>query len=57
MPARAVRSRFIALLGYGDAEARLRAREAGFDQHLVKPGAPDDLKTVPAVPGPSLRAT
>ncbi len=29
--------RFIALTGYGQAEDRQRAREAGFDAHLVKP--------------------
>jgi|SRR5579863_371533 len=29
--------RLVAVTGYGRAEDRLRAREAGFDEHLVKP--------------------
>ena len=29
--------RLIAVTGYGQSEDRLRAREAGFDAHLVKP--------------------
>src|SRR5205823_5170151 len=32
--------RLIALTGYGDAEARRLAAEAGFDEHLVKPVDP-----------------
>jgi signal transduction histidine kinase/CheY-like chemotaxis protein len=39
--ARAVR--LIALTGYGDAEARRLAIDAGFDEHLVKPADPDRL--------------
>ena len=35
--------RLIALTGYGDAEARRLAAEAGFDEHLVKPVDPDTL--------------
>ena len=35
--------RLVALSGYGDDEARRRGREAGFDTHLVKPVAPEDL--------------
>ena len=27
----------VGVSGYGDAEAREQAREAGFDHHLVKP--------------------
>jgi CheY-like chemotaxis protein len=34
----------IALTGYGFPEDRERSRAAGFDRHLVKPVAPDDLK-------------
>ncbi len=34
----------IALTGYGFPEDRERSRAAGFDQHLVKPAMPDDLK-------------
>jgi CheY-like chemotaxis protein len=33
----------IALTGYGQEEARRRAKEAGFDYHLVKPVEPDAL--------------
>ncbi len=33
----------VALSGYGQPEARQRAREAGFDAHLTKPVAPDEL--------------
>jgi two-component system, sensor histidine kinase len=35
--------RLVALTGYGEAEHRQRAAEAGFDAHLVKPVDPDDL--------------
>jgi CheY-like chemotaxis protein len=34
----------IALTGYGFPEDRERSRAAGFDQHLVKPASPEDLK-------------
>ena len=34
----------IALTGYGFPEDRERSRAAGFDRHLVKPAAPEDLK-------------
>ncbi|MCL6640470.1 MAG: response regulator [Candidatus Rokubacteria bacterium] len=33
----------IALTGYGQAEDRRRAEEAGFDTHLVKPVDPEAL--------------
>ena len=33
----------IALTGYGQPEDRSRAFAAGFDHHLTKPAAPDDL--------------
>lgn len=33
----------IALTGFGFPEDRKRSREAGFDRHLVKPVAPEDL--------------
>ena len=33
-------TKLIALTGYGNAAARLRTREAGFDAHLVKPVPP-----------------
>jgi CheY-like chemotaxis protein len=31
----------VAVTGYGHEEARARAREAGFDRHLVKPVFPE----------------
>lgn len=34
----------IALTGYGFPEDRVRSRAAGFDRHLVKPAAPEDLR-------------
>lgn len=37
---------FIAVTGYGQAEDRQRAREAGFDHHLTKPIEMDQLKTL-----------
>jgi CheY-like chemotaxis protein len=37
--------RLIALTGYGQAEDRLRALEAGFDDHLVKPVDNDALQS------------
>jgi CheY-like chemotaxis protein len=36
--------RIIALTGWGQDEARQRAREAGFDHHLTKPTDPDMLE-------------
>jgi PAS domain S-box-containing protein len=36
--------RLIAMTGYGQEEDRLRAREAGFDHHLVKPVDLDSLR-------------
>ena len=34
----------IALTGYGLPDDRKRSRAAGFDRHLVKPVAPEDLE-------------
>jgi CheY-like chemotaxis protein len=34
----------IALTGYGFPEDRARSRAAGFDRHMVKPAAPEDLR-------------
>lgn len=36
----------VALSGYGQANDRLRAEEAGFDRYLVKPVDPDDLRSI-----------
>ncbi len=36
----------IALTGYGQEEDRSRSREAGFDDHLVKPVDPEDLRRI-----------
>ena len=40
------RIRLIALTGYGRDEDRRAVLSAGFDEHLVKPLAPDDLLRV-----------
>jgi len=49
--------RLVALTGYGSAEDRRRALEAGFDAHLVKPIDPSALAAVLRPPGPpSLRS-
>jgi len=40
------RAKLVALTGFGQAEDSRRAREAGFDQHLVKPAAMDKLKAL-----------
>jgi signal transduction histidine kinase/CheY-like chemotaxis protein len=37
-------ARFVALTGYGSEDDRRRTREAGFDEHLVKPLMLEDLK-------------
>jgi CheY-like chemotaxis protein len=42
----------VALTGYGQEQDRLRSREAGFDQHLVKPASIDDLRRVLALTRP-----
>jgi PAS domain S-box-containing protein len=50
--ARRIRSRrgaapiLVAITGYGQADDRRRAREAGFDAHLTKPVSPDHLAHV-----------
>ncbi|MCW1883566.1 PAS domain S-box protein [Luteolibacter flavescens] len=36
----------VALSGWGSRDDRRRSSDAGFDEHLVKPVAPDDLRTV-----------
>jgi CheY-like chemotaxis protein len=39
-------ARLVALTGWGHGQARERSREAGFDQHLVKPAAAKDLRVL-----------
>lgn len=36
--------RLVALTGYGQPEDRVRARDAGFETHIVKPIDPESLK-------------
>jgi CheY-like chemotaxis protein len=36
----------IAVTGFGNARDRERSRQAGFDEHLVKPVAPEALRTM-----------
>ncbi|WP_119718028.1 response regulator [Cognatilysobacter tabacisoli] len=36
--------RIVAVTGWGQVEDRARTREAGFDEHLVKPPAPDVIR-------------
>jgi two-component system, sensor histidine kinase len=48
----------VALTGYSEPEDRQRAKDAGFDAHLVKPVDPDDLSrllTSLGIPGPGSR--
>jgi CheY-like chemotaxis protein len=42
----------VALSGYGAEEDRLRSREAGFDRHLVKPCALEELEALLRDPRP-----
>jgi CheY-like chemotaxis protein len=44
------KARLIALTAYGSDEARRRSREAGFEQHFVKPVDPDLLLELLAGP-------
>jgi signal transduction histidine kinase/CheY-like chemotaxis protein len=50
-------ARLVALTGYGQKEDRTRARDAGFDEHLVKPVAHEDIRHAlsRANPAPELR--
>lgn len=43
------RSVLVALTGYGQDQDRQRSRDAGFDEHLVKPASVDDLQRVLAM--------
>ncbi|NNG25821.1 hybrid sensor histidine kinase/response regulator [Telluria aromaticivorans] len=38
--------RLVALTGWGAQEDRARSREAGFDHHLLKPAAPEELAAI-----------
>ena len=47
----------VALTGWGQEEDRARAREAGFDRHIVKPAAPEVLEALlAALPASSEKA-
>ena len=46
----------VAVTGYGQADDRRRAHEAGFDHHLVKPVFFDALQQLLAAPQPPSRA-
>jgi signal transduction histidine kinase/CheY-like chemotaxis protein len=46
----------VALTGWGQPDDRRRSREAGFDEHLVKPAAVDVVEKVLAVAEPRARA-
>jgi CheY-like chemotaxis protein len=46
------RVHLVALTGYGQPADRQRARDAGFDAHLVKPVDPDELARVLAAARP-----
>jgi CheY-like chemotaxis protein len=37
-------ARLVALTGYGSPDDQARAREAGFDEHVVKPASLDVLQ-------------
>lgn len=39
-------ARFVALTGYGTAEGKIRSREAGFDEHVVKPITSETLENL-----------
>jgi len=43
--------RLIALTGYGQEDDKMRARDAGFDEHLTKPVAPETLERILAAGG------
>jgi PAS domain S-box-containing protein len=47
----------VALTGWGQEEDKARAREAGFDRHIVKPAAPEVLEALLAeLPASSVKA-
>jgi CheY-like chemotaxis protein len=46
----------VALTGWGMEEDRRRTGEAGFEHHLVKPVAPDQLRAILKAVGDTLRA-
>ena len=49
------RAKLVALTGWGQAEDSRRAREAGFDQHIVKPADIDVLKALLASVEPAVQ--
>ena len=40
------RPRLVALTGFGRDKDRKRALDAGFDQHLLKPAAPEEIEAL-----------
>jgi CheY-like chemotaxis protein len=48
---------FVAITGWGQEEDRRRAREAGFDHHLVKPVEPEQIRTILRKFSPADKAT
>jgi CheY-like chemotaxis protein len=51
------RTRLVALTGYGNNEDKVRARESGFDAHLVKPAELQALQELLAdASSPSIQA-
>ncbi len=49
-------ARFVALTGYGAEEDKRRSREAGFDEHVIKPVSPNALAGIAARAGSPVRA-
>jgi two-component system CheB/CheR fusion protein len=52
----APRTMLVAVTGYGQDEDRRRAREAGFDYHLIKPVDMDELRGLLAAPSATTEA-
>jgi CheY-like chemotaxis protein len=46
----------VALTGWGQPDDRRRSREAGFDQHVVKPASVEMVEKILAAADPRVRA-